>query len=394
MNTKAWEEKLRSALKGYIESVGRPVVGSNWSGPAFSFDLPIRVEPDDDPHQFRIETALLDIVRTAFKEAALRAAGFLPGHVYCYFCQNNGCRHSTPPAETSVFSGYQANGIPAWSDFQTLLIESSHERLDTVFQEHPSLIAVFQRGRDLKQKLLSDFGKASKTYDILGQVSFGRLSIRNRHAGIDLSLGVTLQAVESRSPDRRFQLDLNILSGTPPGTNLLDLLIEHGHERLYEVILRGKRRIKELEGLIRNGIQQGNMKARPEFLREIPGIMQTLARTIEGISRQSGRRTRHANERLRDNRPVPAAVSDLMGASDEDFYVDLRRSVMIVRGPHQRVHVFSMDGTHITSLKLKPIDILRRVRTERWRKADRDEIGRFREASGHSVKTEPNPDGS
>ena len=379
MSIKSWEAKLKIALNGYIEAVGRDVVGSRWSGPDFNLLLPVHVSPSNDGNHLNIDLSILDTVRSAFKEANLRTAGFRNGHVYCYFCQTNSCAHSKPVDYLSVFSGYQANGIPNWRDLQELLLDSGDERVEKIYGPEHTLLAVSQRGRDLKHKMLSDFGKASKTYDILGQVVFGCLSVRLQSVQERaISLAVSLQAVESRGADRLFQLDMNIVSALPDSIRVLDLILEQGHERLFEAIVKARRKIKELEELIRNGIRHGNMKARPEFLREVPGIMLTLTRTIEQFSRQSGRRTRHANERMQENRPIPAATDDLRAANESDHYMDLRKSSMIIRGPHQRIHVFSLDGNHITSLKLKPDDVLRRIRLERWRKATPDEVNRFR----------------
>lgn len=378
MSIKSWEDKLKFALNGYIEAVGRDVIGSRWTGPEFIIQLPVRVVPTEDGVHMNIDVALLDTVRTAFKDVALQTAGFRSGCVYCYFCQSNNCSHSKPSAPTSIFGGYHTNGIPNWRDIQELLLENGDDRVANLFGVERTLIAILQRGRDLKQKMLADFGKASKTYDILGQVAFGCLQIPVQETAQFLSLAVTLQAVESRGADRHFQLDLNIISALPDSIKVLDQILEQGYERLFEAIIKARRKIKQLEEMIRTGMQQGNAQARPELLREVPGIIRTLAHTIEQFGRQSVRRTRHAGERVRADRPVPSAFEDLRMATPEDHYVDLQKSAMIIRGPRQRIHVFSLQGAHITSLKLTPMDVLRRVRIERWRKATHDEVQRFR----------------
>ena len=109
-------------------------------------------------------------------------------------------------------------------------------------------------------------------------------------------------------------------------------------------------------------------------------ILQRLARGLEQGSRQEARRTRHAEARREERRPVHKALDDAAAAQAGDLLFDERRRTFVVRGRHGRAHVFAPDGKHVTSLVLPADGAAARVRTGRWRPMTAEE-----QAAWHSV---------
>src|SRR5262249_6583697 len=138
----------------------------------------------------RSEQTLSGQVARDVREAASRADSFQAGHVYCYRCEAAVCDHALPPRPAAVFSGYGPTGQPQWMDLAQVLLEARHERVEELFTA-PSPLALVQAGRDLKHRLLHPFGKASKRYDLLGQVVAGYF-----RGGDSDTCAVTVQAVE------------------------------------------------------------------------------------------------------------------------------------------------------------------------------------------------------
>jgi hypothetical protein len=57
---------------------------------------------------------------------------------------------------------------------------------------------------------------------------------------------------------------------------------------------------------------------------------------------------------------------------------DGRRGTVVVLGPNHRVHVFSTEGRHITSLLLDKEAVRRRQRRERWEPLGAEALAAFR----------------
>ena len=104
-----------------------------------------------------------------------------------------------------------------------------------------------------------------------------------------------------------------------------------------------------------------------------------LVQAIERKDRQSSRRTEHARERQSQNRPVHVFVGDLKKAAAEHFFRDVRKNSLVVLGKERRVHVFSNEGRHITSLRLAKKEIDNRIRRERYDCVKRSEVEALRQ---------------
>lgn len=311
---------------------------------------------------------LLAGIGAALQRSGSRADPVIPGRIFCYRCDRADCEHSEPPRPQSVFAGFSPTGQPQWSDLAQVLLEARHERVDELFTGSGPL-ALVQPGRDLKARLLHPFGKSSKTYDVLGQIVAGHFGTPG---GAPLS-AITVQAVESRSPDGRTRLSLNRIGAE--ASAFLDAHPEHG----FAVALQAAR--GRLAG-IEDELAQGAVSParRSELMRKVPGILQDLRRVLERSGRQSGRRTKHAVERRRENRPTHAAIQDAWSATDADLLADETRGTLIVLGPRGRAHAFTPEGRHVTSLILDREALSRRIARRRWRPATPAEIQTLRGA--------------
>jgi hypothetical protein len=277
-----------------------------------------------------------------------------------------------------VFGGYHSNGRPEWMDFLRVLLGAGYKDTGKLFTDKGSLIAYYFHGRDLKQRLLHNFGKASKTYDILGQIVAGYFSINPSSESDEIirDIALTFQVVESRDLTRNFVLNLNVI-GRLPDEYILDYLADGRYERLYRIFVDVQKKFKSMESEINTTPTEFKSNKKNELLRHIPAIMIDVVKTLEHHNRQKNRRTRHALERISQNRPIPAAALDVKKALREAFYMDERKDTIIVLGPKQRIHVFSSNARHVTSLKLSPEQIHGRVVKKRWRLMNDDEYEGF-----------------
>ncbi len=345
--------------------------------------LQIGLEPGPGGCSIRIEPSLDDQIRYALTEIAARSGAFQKGRIYCYFCESASCIHASPPESHHVFAGYQANGIPEWLDFLQFLMDRSYPDPGVLFEEDAELIGYYLPGRDLKQRLMHGFGKTSKAYDILAQITCGYLSLNITGAdGAPMDrIALTIQAVESRSRTGQFQLDLNVL-GNLPDEHVLDYLAESRYERIYRVILSTRDKLKKMEDTIRGTPVPMQLHVKNDLLRGIPHRMKDIMHAISQFSRRQLRRTQHATDRVHDNRPIPAATMDTRQADPDCYLWDDQHRTMAIIGPKMRVHIFTIDGRLVTSLKLNHDDIRRRIARKRWRPATVAERVAFMNAFG------------
>lgn len=269
------------------------------------------------------------------------------GRVYCYFCRSFACPHSKPEKITEVFIGYDARGVCQYIDFHQFLLEKGVQRVDELFSENPSLLSYFQYGKELTKELLPSFSYGKKEYQILAQISVGYLGNRENR------IALTVQVVKAA-----LSLYVNILNYE----QLLELENKKplSFEKTVLGILQSFRR--KISGW--NKLPKDLEK---KFLAELPKVLQGLQKDIEAINRRDGRRTKHAQLRHLQKRPIAQAVQDLKKAKVEDFFWDERKNSFVVKGPKNRFHIFSPSGQHVTSLFLEKNSFEQRLRKGRWK---------------------------
>jgi hypothetical protein len=347
-------------------------------------DLRVSIEPGE-PWRLQADPSIEEQIRVAVQEMATQAEAFRGGSVYCYRCDSPDCPHGHPPKPTSVFGGYSSTGLPVWPEFSQMLLEQRHPRVDLLYDpSQTDLVAMYMDPEMLKQRQLNVFGRQSKTYDILGQVIFGFLKIRipgdNSH---DLErVACTLQAVESRRLDGRPRLELNVLARLSDGSQALDAIKGPYQTRVADVISSARHRIGSLRPPSKGRAGKRRGASLPDTASLAAEILQGLARKLEKVGRQRGRRTTHAEGHRIKNRPTSKALEDAFGAAEESVLWDKQGKTFIVLGPRNRVHVFSGQGRHVTSLFLTSEAVRSRKRRKKWTSLTDDQRKQFGSAIG------------
>jgi hypothetical protein len=351
---------------------------------SFPLDLRFTIEPGEE-WCVKADPDLREQLRQAVREMAVQTEAFRPGRVYCHRCESAECAHGVPPGSTSVFGGYNSTGLPRWSEFAQVLLDLRHPGVEQLFEaSRPDLVAAYMDGEPLKVSQLDVFGRQSKAHDILGQVIFGlvRVPCGQERSDPFERTAFTLQVVESRKLDGSPRLDLNVLGRLGNGSPAVESLSGPHQTRLLDVIGEVRRRIQHLAPA-RGGAKGTVVPALPKDTSDrVERVLRETARRLERISRQTGRRTAHAEKRREANRPTSNAWADVGAVPAERILWDERKKTVVILGPRQRVHIFSRDGRHVTSLLLDGEAVEARVRRRRWRPLEGDLVALFRAAVG------------
>jgi hypothetical protein len=328
-----------------------------------SFDPAQREPGEPDPAQ-----ALLDDVSHQVVAAQRASMAFSAGHVYCFLCDLPDCEHTRPPHPEDTFSGYTLSGRPEWVSFTNLCLARQHDRVDQLYSARPDIIAVVQSSAELNSNLLTPHGERALSYRVRGQVSAGLIP-----RSLDLSdlhsprLALTLQIIEIRYGKAPLRLRANLLglsrrdiSDAAVAAATLDAA-----DRLRRLIKGTDRRLRVVA--YRANLLERRRKPADEVEAQLQSILQSLRGELERTFRPQRRRTQHAQERHRSGeRPTSDALSDLLTARPEHLLTDTHERTTIVLGPKRRAHVFSSDGQHVTSLRLDPGELPRKLEQGRW----------------------------
>ena len=198
------------------------------------------------------------------------------------------------------------------------------------------------------------FGRSRRDYSPWWQVNAGYFTLQGQR------FTLTYQVLELPGPQLRAQLIAD--------ERLLDGMRESDGRRgqfqgLSSLLRRTDRKITLLSEELQKNPSRENRK---KLQHEVRKTLMHLVHAIERKDRQSNRRTEHARERQSQNRPVHVFVGDLKRAGAEHFFRDVRKNSLVVLGKERRVHVFSTEGRHITSLRLAKKEIDNRIRRERY----------------------------
>ncbi len=375
------QRSLADAVRAaYVEMFGERA----GSARPFSFSVEVRVDPQQ---QWRLETVppLEERIRSSLQEMELRAEAYQDGRVYCYRCESSRCEHSVPPRPGSVFGGYESTGRPSWPDLLQVLLEHKHPDIDLLYQTSTHDLAVLCMDPDiLKHRQLTIFGRESKTYDILGQIVFGFLDMSGPDGGGRKErVAFSVQAVASRGRNGSPRLELNVLGRLSSGRPALDAVHGSFQTRIFHTIASARRTLRTMspprslrgKGAEKNPASGDRPDPSLDFLKK-------LARTLEKVGRQRGRRTVHAEDRRVTRRHTSSARRDVERTPDDLFLWDEHRQTVVVLGPRNRVHVFSPDARHVTSLLLQSEEVKSRRRRKRWVPLAAEKLERFKAAAG------------
>ena len=306
------------------------------------------------------------------------------GRVFCFRCDSSQCEHATAPSPRHVFRGYTSTGVAEWSELAQVLMDHKDERIDRLFEKRPAILALSQLGRDLKLNQLTSFGKASKTYAILGQAVAGYYTLPGSKSE---RLAVTFQIVETRGAEGRFELKLNAIADIQGDLSVTEHLASGWEPALARARDMTARDLTRLETRVIAAREAGRTEEARDALREIPALLRRFTESLERGFRQQARRTHHVEHRRQERRPVHKALDDGRNAAADKFFSDEKTGNIVICGPQSRAHVFNTSGRHVTSFALPPGGAEFRVRTHRWKPTPASGVAQFkklleREADG------------
>ena len=288
----------------------------------------------------------------------------VPGAVYCYFHETATAESSRPTNPREIFDGYSSTGRPVFTDFVTMAIERKDPLIDDLLAGKDVILTQITQGRILRTQQLAEFGKTSPVYHILGQVNAGLFPVLNA----EHKAAFSFQILRGTTLDGAPRLRLHVVGAL----EVLDI----ADPNVPQLLHRFQRRLDEAALQLAGKVANGEEIDEEAFV--LP-LLQELARYLSDNARRSGRRTQHAAQRSEEGqRPTAKAYEDASTVRDEDLLFDDSQGTIVVVGPKHRVHVFSPEAKHVTSVVMTNANVLKRVQQGRWRRADPEERGEFR----------------
>ncbi|HZN38794.1 MAG TPA: hypothetical protein VFD82_08315 [Planctomycetota bacterium] len=324
-----------------------------------------------------VEQILQRVREVREHERALR-----PGAVYSYFegsSHAEGCRPTEP---RHVFDGYNSTGRPVFTDFVTMAIERKNPHIDRLLAGEDIVLTRVTMGRVLRTQQLAEFGGNSPVFKILGQVDAGLFRV----LGAAGKCAFSFQLLRGTSLEGRVRLRLHPVGAVDP----MDL----ADPSLMQILSRFQRQLDVEAMRLQGQSTQGEVDEEAFVLP----LLNDLAQRLQTRTRNAGRRTQHGLERSdAGDRPTSRAYPDAGEASDDAILWDLDQNTVVVLGGKGRVHVFTPQGKHVTSVMMQGAAIDRRRHMGRWRLAEPEERGEFRihikrlVASGQNTTQEEPP---
>jgi len=337
----------------------------------------LKVDPKDN-WSLEFEPPLRDQVLRQLEDQEASFNTYQEGHVYCFRCDSANCACSAPPDPLQIFSRYDSMGQPEWCELTQKLLDSQHEQIDLLYRKNPPVLNLMQFGKDLKAEQLSSYGKASKTYSLLGQVIVGYLTVPKQHlaAGYDdRRLAISFQIVETRGKGGRFRLRLNTVFHRAMLKDVDDLFLSEWAPWLQRARRLAKEQLEQIEGLARRARQDKDNKRYHQQMGKVSGVLRNLSRSLSRGDRQAHRRTQHAEQRRSGKeRPVNKAFEDATVVTRDKLFIDEKENTFVVTNGHGRVHIYSKEGRHVTSFFIKKENMDHRLRTKRWQKASDEDV--------------------
>ena len=326
-------------------------------------DLSLRV-PLDGGNDLRhaagtaVEQILQRVREVREHEKALR-----PGAVFSYFADSSHAEGCRPTEPRHVFDGYNSTGKPVFADFVTMAIERKHPEIDRMLAGEEIVLTRVLMGRVLRTQQLAEFGGNSPVFKILGQVDAGLFRV----LGAAGKCAFSFQLLRGATLEGRVRLRLHPVGAVDP----MDL----ADPALMQILSRFQRQLDAEAMRLQGQSSQGEVDEEAFVLP----LLNDLARQLQNRTRNAGRRTQHGLERSEEGqRPTSRAYPDAGEASDAAILWDLDQNTVVVLGGKGRVHVFTPQGKHVTSVMMQGSTIDRRRHMGRWRLAEPEERGEFR----------------
>lgn len=326
-------------------------------------ELQLRVPLDGGGDLQRAAGTAVEQILQRVREVREHERALRPGAVYSYFAGSSHAEGCRPTEPRHVFDGYSSTGKPQFADFVTMAIERKDPNIDRLLAGEDIVLTRVTMGRVLRTQQLAEFGGNSPVYKILGQVDAGLFRV----LGAAGKCAFSFQLLRGSTLEGRVRLRLHAVGAVDP----MDL----ADPALMQILSRFQRQLDAEALRLQGQSQQGEVDEEAFVLP----LLNDLARQLQNRTRNAGRRTQHGLERSETGqRPTSRAYPDAGEASDDAILWDLDQNTIVVLGGKGRVHVFSPQGKHVTSVMMQGSAIDRRRHMGRWRLAEPEERGEFR----------------
>lgn len=326
-------------------------------------ELSVRVPLDDRADARQAAGHVTEQILQRLREVREHERALQPGAVFSYFHESAQVEHCRPQEPRQVFEGYQSTGRPIFGDFVTMAIERKDQGIDQLLAGQDVVLTHVTMGRVLRTQQLAEFGGNSQVYKILGQVDAGLFRV----LGADQKCAFSFQLLRGKTLEGKPRLRLHAVGKV----DLMDL----ADPGVLNILSRFQRHL-DTESLRLQGKEKNGEVDDEAFV--LP-LLQDLAQKLSGHARSTARRTQHAVARSDEGqRPTPRAYPDASEAHDDAILWDTEKGTIVVVGPKGRVHVFTPQARHVTSVMMQGSAIERRRQQSRWRSAEPEERGEFR----------------
>ena len=293
---------------------------------------------------------------------------FRSGRAVCLRCGGTECDHAAVPHERAVFSGYLSTGLPRWVNWDELLLERRDSRVDQLHLPTPGFVVSDVSESELVDSVLEAY-RPEDGFRVWGQVDAGWF-FKSRVP--DDRQALSLQVISVRGLGREWRFGLKVLGIAPGGEALETRLDTWGELPWGETVRWGQGILRDIEAAA-NLVPNSDSKD-ASWKKRAAGLSSALARRLEKLDRSDRRKTLHAQDRQRQQRPTGKALADLAAASNAQILFDLRNETLVVLGDRGRAHVFSSEGRLVTSIQYTSASIARRRDSGTWRSAAAAEI--------------------
>lgn len=312
---------------------------------------------------------IIDRLDGHIDDAILGLAAFRPGAVYSFFDETSEEAVCRPADPREIFCGYNETGLPQWQPLLSWAVDTGFEKVDALVKSRGAPVVVEMDREQLVGKRLESFGKKEGAYDLRGQVAIGYYGEGDDPAR---RFAVTMQVLISQTRSRSVRLGLNVLGALPDGGQAHALLGTRAPWSYVDLHRQAQRRLAAVnQELKRKPAGERRAFAEEEAVRLLGDLAQGGARR----SRRANWRTDHARERARDKtRPTGMARNDVESVRHERIFRDAQDATVIVLGAKGRVHVFTPEGLHVTSLHLDRAALDQRMQRRRWQPMPPEEL--------------------
>ncbi len=304
--------------------------------------------------------------RALLEKDVLEQGLLVPGRAWCFSSESFDHPSSRPEDPRQVLVGYGLEGRPRYADLVTLAIERKHESVEELLAGKEGVVHFIERGEDICEGVKPAFDPDAVPYRLVAQAMVGLFASAEEGKRVAL----TIQVLERKGEDGVPRLLVQPVCAI----DLSDL-----PDPAIPRIVRGLQQKLALVAKQVAGRREAGEEADPA--EPVMVELRAFARRLSHDARNRERKTGHARKREEEGaRPTQLAFPEAKSARDHHLLIDPGEGTVVVIGKKGRIHVFSPDARHVTTVVMTPKSVRDRVRQGRWRPAEPEERGAFRAA--------------